>query len=246
MTAPVPPDLWQRIERMIEERVAAAYRSGQSRNLSLTDGGKIDIRGGRLIVRYPDASGADAALAFGDIVTEDTGTYMGTGFIAQAPGNVDMMEVRSDAAGGHPVLALRDGTQNAVLYTDRITGTGLSRPYLEQTFYRARYADWIGTTSTTFETLFRAQIAKQNPALYARAWTSNDTSGATGEVRVMVNGVQLGTTATTAFSVAEKAFGPVTVAGTFASTLTVEIQARVTSGTGAVRVEPSRLTGWHL
>jgi hypothetical protein len=108
-------------------------------------------------------------------------------------------------------------------------------------FYRARNVDWPTTTSPTFETIYRAKMPKQHPKLYVRAWVINTVAGATGEIRVMVNGAQLGTTqGTISGTVTESVFGPAAVAGAHMADLSVEIQARLASGTGAVQVGVSR------
>jgi hypothetical protein len=248
VTAPIPPDLWQRIEQLIDRRVADAYRSGALRNATISDGGNLTVTGGAVKVLSPD--GATSAYWGPVAPTLPDGTYQPGWIMYREDGTLAAAMYDPNPDPGGPgdykqFLALYDRGGSVINSDDTASGQGLARPYLAYPFYRARYADWIGTTSATFETLFRARIPKQHPRLYVRAWASNDTGGATGELRVLVNGVQVGTTQATGFVVAEQVIGPAAVAGAHMDTLVVELQARLATGTGAVRVEPSRLEGWQ-
>jgi hypothetical protein len=244
VTAPVPPDLWGRIERMIDARVAAAMRSGPLRNASIT-GGEMIVQGGRLRVMYPDTEGGDAALYFGDIYNADDATErLGTGMMFQQPDGTDILSVRSDVDSGLPRATIRDAAGNTVIQTDRNIGEGLARPYISGAFYPARYADMtVSTTSATFETLWEAVIYKQHAYLLVGARASMDTAGATGETRVLVDGVQLGDVETEGYAIATNIWGPLPVAGDHLESLTVQIQGRRTSATGALRVAPRYVIG---
>jgi hypothetical protein len=244
VTAPVPPDLWGRIERMIDARVADAMRSGPLRNASIT-GGETRVQGGKLRVLYPDDEGGDAAVYFGDIyVATDPDQRLGTGLLVQAPNGVDIASFRSNNETDVPLVQIRDGGGNQVFLTDQHNGQGLSRPYIGGAFYPARYVDMtVSTTSATFETLWEAVIYKQHAYLLVGARASMDTTGTTGETRVLVDGVQLGAVETEGFSIANNIWGPLPVAGDHLEPLTIQIQGRRTSATGALRVVPTYVMG---
>lgn len=241
--AAVPAEFLAQVRRIAREEVAAAYRSAPLRNASISEGGTFTVKGGQLRVLYPDSLGGEVGVYFGDLLSAITGAYVGTGLLVQDADGTDIATFRSDVASGQPLVVLRDGAENAVLYTDTSAGEGFGRPWFPGVFYPSRNTDWPSVSSATFETVYRAKLSKQNAKLLVRVWGANDTAGATGEIRVMVNNVQLGATASTASGViAEKLFFDV-VAGAFGSSLIVEIQARLASGAGVVQVGQSELTG---
>lgn len=128
-----------------------------------------------------------------------------------------------------------DSSGNVVVADDTNAGQGLARPYLQLPFYEVRDGDWPVTTSTAFEAIYRAVVPKQQPRLYVRAWGTGIGSS-TGEMRIMVNGAQFGSTASLIAGVVTLfTFGPLAVEGDHMSTLTIELQARMTSGTEGVR-----------
>jgi hypothetical protein len=86
-------------------------------------------------------------------------------------------------------------------------------------------------------------MLKQHPRLSVATLSSMDTSGSTGEIRVLVNGTQIGTTQTIGFVQTTSLIGPAAVSGTHMQTLTVEIQGRLASGTGSLKVEPLHCIG---
>jgi hypothetical protein len=107
------------------------------------------------------------------------------------------------------------------------------------------FADWtVATTSTTFETLWKGEMLKQHPKLSVATRATTDTSGSTGEIRVLVNGVQLGSSvASVGFALTTSLLGPDVVDGDHMKLLTVEIQGRMASGAGSLKVEPLHVIG---
>lgn len=140
---------------------------------------------------------------------------------------------------------LFDQTGSVVFSDDDVSGQGIARPYLAIPLYPTAFANFVGTTSTAFVDLYGGTSYKQQPQLYVRVLAGNDTSGATGEVQVLVNGVPLGTTASTGFSIAPHDFGPLPVAGAHMDPLTITVQARMVSGAGSVKVSPVTCTGFQ-
>lgn len=236
--SPTPPGLLERILLEVDKRIASFARSGFLRNATISDGG-LTIRGGffRML-----AGLANVQMFY----LGPSGPVLGDGTVQQ------IWQIRR--AGGQLVLDLydafpgvdgtlnqalnwRDRNGNAVIADDTDSGQGIARPYLPGVFYPARNVDWPKVTNTSFETVFRAQVPKQQPKLYVRAWGWNDTAGATGEIKVLVNGIQLSTTVTTGnAAVTEYLFGPAAVDGAHLSSLVVEIQARMVSGGGSLQV----------
>jgi hypothetical protein len=242
----VPPNFIEQIRRIAQEEVAKLARSATLRNASISKGGRLTIKGGAIAVEA-----ADGGLTFfvgGITPSLPDGTYQPGMTLRREDGTLAMALYDPDPDPDGPgdykqFLALYDRGQRIIMSDDTASGQGLARPWLGATFYRERYADWIGTTSTTWETLFTAYLYKQHPELFVQMWTSNDTPAATGEVRVLVNDVPFGTPAATGFVVSAKTFGAEPVSGSHMGALEVQIQARVVSGGGAVRVEPINCLG---
>jgi hypothetical protein len=236
--AATPPGFWARVQQMIDTSVGKAMRSVSPRSASLSEG-DFTIAGGTLKVLAADG---DISFWLGSITPAlPDGSYQ-PGFILQredgstAAALYDPAPVPGDY---HQFFALYDRAGNIIVSDDTTSGQGIARPFVGSVFYRTRYADFaVSSTAAAFETLFTAILPKQHPRLEVGYRASMDTTGTTGEVRVMVNGVQLGTTSTEGFVVATRYTGSLPVAGGHMATLTVEIQARRTSATGALRVEP--------
>lgn len=140
-------------------------------------------------------------------------------------------------------VAIWDRSGNWVLTDDTNSGQGIGRPWLPVPFYRARYTDWPASTSGTFETVWRTVVNKQHPKFFIGVAHTSDASGTTGEVRVLVDGVQLDATASVGFIVGSTLFGSDPIAGDHMEAVTVEVQARRTAGTGGIRCEPYTAAG---
>jgi hypothetical protein len=240
VTAPVPPDFFDKLRAMVRKEVADAMRSGPTRNMSIT-GGNLTVQGGAVRVFHPAQTGGDTAIYFGDLTNSDTGEYTGTGLLIQDTTGTDMVSARTDAATGTSRVALRTG--DIVAVSTDVAG-GMAYPMVGGPFARARYADMtVSTASPAFETLWRASVFRQQPQLMVGYDATMDTGATTGEVRVLVDGVLLGEVQEHTF-----ALGTRTILGTPTTPLrqwmTVEVQGRRTTAAGALRVEPLYWVGY--
>lgn len=240
--AKVPDEFMQQMRRMVREEVANVYRSAPMRNSSISEGGTFTLNGGQFRVNYPESQGGGLGTYIGDNHATGTGEYLGTGVLIQDTDGTDIASFRSDVSG-NSLAVIRDGEGNAVLYTDTTSGQGFGRPYLPVVFYRQRYTDWPSTTSATFEGIFKAEVFKQNSRLSMAVQVAVDDAATTGELEVLVNGVQLGPVQPIPFGIRILTVGPAAVAGAHMTVLSVEIRARRTAGTGTVRVEPLHAYG---
>jgi hypothetical protein len=244
--AKVPAGLWAKVRQIAREEVAKFAKSGFLRNATITGGEGLTVEdGGQFALA---AANGTRIFYVGPVLPSLPDGSPQPGWVIRRADNTQALALFDfiPAADGTLNQALNwyDRGGNIVLADDTNSGQGIARPYVPASFYRARSGDWPSTTSASFETLFRAKLPKQQPRLYARAWGTTSVTGTTGEVRVMVNGTQLGSTGAAVFNpVNEFVFGPATVAGSHMDDLAVEIQARRTAGTGTVQVEPSWLQG---
>lgn len=234
--ANIPANLWEQIDQRIQQRVQEGVAS-ILRSATITSGGTT-IQGGRLRVLFPDGQGGDVAVYFGDIYSETDSSYIGTGILVQNSDGKDIAQFRSDAVSGGTRGALFDSHGQGVVGSDIAPGGfGLARPVLAHRLMPARFADWPFTsTSSTFETLIVDYGYRQHAGMYAYARCSASAADTTVEVRVLVNGNQLGNVASVGFAQTTVFFGPAIPPGAHEDWTTVEIQGRVASGTGSLRM----------
>jgi hypothetical protein len=243
VTAPIPSDFWGRIRQMISDEVAKFFRSGPLRNASISDGG-LTIRGGFFRLLFGNVQ----LFYLGPVNPPLPDGRPQQGWIVKRADGTTVLDLRdADVADGLVLQALnwRDRQGNVVLADDTNSGQGLARPYLQAAFYPARFGDYLGSTSGSFETLYRAELPKQQPRLRVAAIGAADSGGTTGEMRCLIEGAQFGATVTLTNAVqAFGIWGPEFLPDIdHMETMHVEIQARRTAGAGVVRVAPTAIQG---
>lgn len=239
--AAVPLSTVKELARQIaREEIARYARSGPLRNASA---GPLRITERGVRMHYPDELGGGEAVFFGPIVSAIDGDYLGTGLLLQQPDGTDLAQFRTDEETGNSVAALHDSDGTAVISLDTVGGKGLSRPLLDHPFHRHRWSDLTVTAATTeFETLWAARFFKLHMRLHVGVRSGMDTAGTFGQLRVLVNGEQLGDVVTRPFA------NDVTLItgvppGAIGDWLVVEIQGRRNGASGALRVEPAYCLG---
>lgn len=245
--AGTPPGLWERIRSMIQTEVGKLLRSGLLRSASIGEGG-LTLRGG--FIRMRNRTDTANGFYFGPLNPAlPDGTLQQGWIVRRDDGSTVLFLVDADVSDGQVNQALNwyDRSGNPVLADDTDSGQGLARPYVPGVLYPARYDDF--TTATTaatgeWETLLEAQIPKQQPKLQVVVRATMDTSGATGEVRVLIDGTPWGSVESVGFVIGTYGFGGAQpVAGTHMQGLVVQVQGRRTAGTGGVRAAGGFLQG---
>jgi hypothetical protein len=257
LDAGTPPGLLERIRKITQEEVAKFARSGFLRNASITGGqgltvkgdGGITIDGGKLRVRglpgaTPGATGDSTVYMGGITPAMPDGTLQPGLIVRREDGTISLAQYDptpdpSVADGFNQFLALYDRAQSIVLADDTASGQGLSRPYVPIPVTRARYTDMVAVTDSAFVNVFETPgvFHKVNARARADIRCTTDVSGTTGEVRVLVDGVQVGDTEPVDFLVTTKYIGPFVVPGNAYTAHSITVQARRTAGTGAVRLD---------
>jgi hypothetical protein len=84
--------------------------------------------------------------------------------------------------------------------------------------------------------LWGGQFYRQHPRIVVVVRASMDTSGATGQVQLTINGQAIGSAQSVGFTVAYFTFGPVDVSAYgYMQQLAVAVTGRKTAGTGTLR-----------
>lgn len=223
-------ELERRIKNLESALRAAFTTISGGAGLTITDGGAL---------RLEAADGTDTLYVGPVGAPLSDGTRQPGVILRRNDGSVALAlwDPIPSAGDYNQFLGWFDRAGHIVVSDDTDSGAGLARPYLSGAFYPSRAQDFLKTTASGFETIWRERRQKQHPKLYVEAWGATDAAGTTGEVRVMVNGAQLGTTkVATSGVVTGYTFGPAAVPGNFGDTLSVEIQAYRTAGAGQVQV----------
>lgn len=150
-----------------------------------------------------------------------------------------------DDPTGEQVQRIRLLDRNGqTLVSEDTAGDGLAWPLIPFTTYCDDFAQWGGSTDAAFKGVAGAQEYKHSPRIYVRVKHTTDASDTTGELRVTVNGTQIGATTAVGFAIGTTDFGPAAVTGAMKSLVDVRAECRRTAGTGAVRAEIILCMSW--
>jgi hypothetical protein len=143
-------------------------------------------------------------------------------------------------ANGNQFWALTDTASNILVSDDALSGLGIARPWIPLPHKPIDWNVLPKTTSTAFTTLDEIRFYKQQPRV-VMALRIGATVGSTGEWRVLQdNAMKASGTIGPALDVA---FTDFTVAGSHMAPLSIDVQARVTSGPGPVSACIREATG---
>ncbi|MGV9688635.1 hypothetical protein ACWDUX_05910 [Streptomyces sp. NPDC003444] len=156
-------------------------------------------------------------------------------------------EIRPVPAAGapttKPVLRTFDNYGHEV-FADDVTTGGLARPWLQllPPVDHLKEAKWPSTTSTAFTPIAQSFNPVWQPKMRLAMYTKA-SSGAAGQVKVMVDGQQFGPTVNAGQTFDHTGLLPVDMATKFGKVMTVEIHAVVTSASGTVYAQPVSMYG---
>jgi len=235
-----PGDVKRRLdelERLVREQMAgrrlAAATLG-SGGLVVGPGAAVSVHDaqGNLIARLGDLE------VFGPGLR---GTWLG-----RAGGRTALAAYGTGVDGDNGFVALYDLSGNYILTDDTASRRGLARPYIGYQVGEVTPPTAV-TTSVTFEDLAAGVNAVQHPVMYAQLLVRSSDASTTGEVRVMVDGVQVGDTLTVqGGSYQYASIGPASVPvseDTYGQLHAIAVQARRTGGAGTIGVRVMSLLG---
>lgn len=212
-------------------------------DVNVDGGGDVNVGpGGKVLAKHPNGKWLMLVGGYDGPSTSynmPDGSPQPMALIYREDGSLALGMYDPDPSNGlQQFLALFDRGGNVIMSDDAGSGQGLARPYIPGVLYPNRYADLTQpTTAATdvWETVLRAELPHQQPRLELAVRATMDTTGATGELQVLVNGLQFGSVQGLQFSVASYTFGPAPVVAAHMSTLVVEVRARRRTGSGGVR-----------
>lgn len=149
-------------------------------------------------------------------------------FVDDDPENETVQRIRLQDLNGLPLVSEDPGG-----------GGLLSWPLVPFTTYCDDYTKWGAVTDAAFKSIAGARQYKHSPRLQVQVRHTTDAGDTTGEIRVMVNGAQMGATQPVGFVINTTSFGPATIPASveWGQVVEVVVEARRTAGTGAVRAE---------
>lgn len=180
----------------------------------------------------------------GSILMQDThsrqwlyaGGFSTNGFgvqLSRTDGSVALLFSDNDPVNELPqYIGLYDRGGKSIVAED-LSGNGAAWPLAPIQFEDLTWANWANNTTSSFVAVQQAVHYKSSPRAYITAQAICDGT-ATGEVRLMCNGTQIGTTATLAnLTMTAVTFGtPATLPGAIGDPLTFTLETRVTAGAG--------------
>jgi len=224
--------------RRLQAQLDSLRGSASARNTTVSGGGGFTIKdGGRFRVVDPDGDVLVDAGAFTEYAPRLDGKPQVGWALRRDSGELAAI-CYTNVSGTKQAWQWFDLSGNVILADDAVSNTGLARPYVPWTFGLARDTDWPGSTSATYQDLWRGEVFRQHPQLKWSIGLTTSTSGTTGDVRVLVDGTQVGTTRAATFSsvLLASETNAITSIGGHETSHIVTVQARRTAGTGAVQV----------
>lgn len=231
----LPEDIIDRLTAM-ERRIQQLSTAVNTRPaLDTVSGGVLKVKsGGSLSVEEP---GGNQILGVGFWSATEYGME-----IKRQSGKT-ALSIRNGSVNNYDqAVRIFDAFNHEIFSCDVVTG-GLARPWLAMLPPQdTSTVRWPQTNATAWTTVARSYNPLWQPRLRLY-FTTAAAAGVTGQVRVLVDGVQWGDPVTTGTVFDRTALVTADFAARFGSLVKVEIQAMVTSGAGLVYAQPLMMYG---
>ncbi|GKQ35662.1 hypothetical protein [Streptomyces sp. A012304] len=247
----LPEDIIDRLTQM-ERRIQQLSTAVNNRPaLNQVTNGSVHVNGGVLEVSNGAVEIVDGAslLVQGPNLPAPTlrvGTWDGSEYgmeIHRQTGSLAMTLYNGDGTSGSKQPLRIYDSANREIISDDITTGGLARPWMvmvpPQDVALSRGPQ---TTSTSWTTIAMSYNTVWQPKMRLRM-TTGVSSGAAGQIRVLVNGTQWGTTVTAPTEFDQTALISADFASVYTSTVKIEVQGIVTSASGTVYATPTLMHG---
>lgn len=228
----LPEDIIDRLTQM-ERRIQALSTAVNTRPAL------NEITNGALTVKLPNET---AVLQVGKWGTDENDKEYGLTIRRQTGERALALYNGNGSDTAKQVLRLFDAYEHE-LFSDDIVAGGLARPWLPMLPPQDLGSiNWSQTTSTTWSTIARSVNPIWQPQMRLGVYT-RFASGAAGQVKVLVDGAQWGPTVNAGTTFDHTAPIVADIQTRFGTSVTVEIQAVVTSTSGTVYAQPYVMHG---
>lgn len=137
--------------------------------------------------------------------------------------------------GDRQFWALTDNARQIIVSDDAVSGQGIARPWIPIPVLTTRFDQIPSTPNTDWEQLQSTAFRpKQSPFWRVNLKHTTTAPDTAGEARLILDGVQVGTTVTVNWTNNWTDIGPFPVPGTHMSQHHLELHCRRTAGTGRV------------
>ncbi|MGW0823348.1 hypothetical protein [Streptomyces sp. NPDC002845] len=233
----LPEDIIDRLTVM-ERRIQQLSTAVNSRPaLNRISGGGVEITdGGYLTVRPPD--GGPAVFAVGAW----SGAEYGLAIRRQTGAKALTVHNGDGSSTSEQPIRLFD-PQGREIFSDDVGTGGLARPWLNMLPpLDTTETRWPQTTSAAWTTIASSHNVVWQPKMRLSMLT-RASSGATGSIRVLLNGTQWGGTVSAGSDFDYTDQVSADFAAAFGTLLKVEVQGQVTSASGTVYAQPQLMYG---
>lgn len=208
--------------KAMQAEIDALKTAGNINNSTISNGGQLqvlDINGNVVATIGHDSAGI-------------------RGMALTSPDGVDMLDFFIQPITGIPFLRILDSTGQACFVTDPTgAGFGIGWPWLQIPFGSNITSLWPGWNTSTFSTIANAGTNKASQSLFVECGAICDSGATAGQIRLLCNGNVVGSTInvnTTGTGGAQFTAHTVENIGDYCF---LELQARVTAGTGLCKAE---------
>lgn len=161
------------------------------------------------------------------------------GMSCTSPAGIDMFAFLINPISGNPEIGMVDSTGFLVAASDHNgDGTGMLWPYMPITMAGMTISQWPFNTTGTFTTVSQGGGWKMSQQILVMCQTICDGGATAGQARLLVNGHQVGSTAAVTTGIATAIFQGFVTADAPTDSEFIEVQTRVTTGSGNCRAQP--------
>jgi hypothetical protein len=224
------------------QRQITELRAAQTLNAATIGSGGLTINQDGSLQVVDQASGRQVVYIGETVIPDGSGRRQMVAYFTRDDGNVALVLGDAGSVPGHvhqQSLQWFDRVGNVVMADDTVSAVGLARPYIPAGTFVDITSPSATTTSTSFVGLQWADCFQQHPKVTASVLVQTG-AGTTGQVRLTLGGVQIGA----ALTVPAATFSQLTIVAApwptgsylFSQRVTVQLEGKVTGGTGSIGV----------
>lgn len=225
-----------------------ALQGAQTLNAATIDAGGCTITDGGFL-RLTTAAGQVILFVGNTAIPDGSGRTQQAFLLWRDDGSAALAMADLGTINGHThqqALVWFDRNGDGVFADDTTSGSGIASPYTQEGTFVDITPPTNTTTSTSFVAMQWADVYQQHPKLTASVLVQTP-SGTTGQIRMTVGGVQIGSTVAVPSATFQQLTIPIAAwpGGSYAfqQRVVVQLEAKVVTGAGAIGVRALSLWG---